>query len=146
MGYLRQAELKHRPSPTYMSKQLDIDDSMRTILVDWLVEVADEFGLSPQTLFAAVNHTDRFLSTMSVRRTKLQLIGITSILLASKYEEVYPPRMVDFYTIADRAYRMDQILKMEHVILRELRFDMGCVTVASFLDRFLGETFPAFYL
>lgn len=66
-----------------MKKQPDITNSMRAILVDWLVEVGEEYKLQNETLYLAVNYIDRFLSSMSVLRGKLQLVGTAAMLLAS---------------------------------------------------------------
>ena len=66
-----------------MKRQNDITTSMRCILVDWLVEVAEEYKLHRETLFLAVNYIDRFLSKISVLRGKLQLVGAASMFLAS---------------------------------------------------------------
>lgn len=66
-----------------MKKQPDITDDMRRILVDWLVEVADEYKLHTETLYLAVNYIDRFLSYMSVVRGKLQLVGTAAMFIAS---------------------------------------------------------------
>lgn len=71
-----------------MKKQPDITNSMRAILVDWLVEVGEEYKLQNETLHLAVNYIDRFLSSMSVLRGKLQLVGTAAMLLAS-YVPVY---------------------------------------------------------
>lgn len=76
-------QMKYRPKVHYMRKQPDITDSMRTILVDWLVEVGEEYKLRTETLYLAVNFLDRFLSCMSVLRGKLQLVGTAAMLLAS---------------------------------------------------------------
>ena len=81
--YMREQELKHRPKPGYMRKQPDITNSMRCILIDWLVEVAEEYKLHRETLFLAVNYIDRFLSQMSVLRNKLQLVGTACMFLAA---------------------------------------------------------------
>ena len=59
---------------------------MRGILIDWLVEVAEEYRLEAETLYLAVNYIDRFLSHVPVNRSKLQLVGVTCMLVASKYE------------------------------------------------------------
>lgn len=74
--------MRNRPKPSYMKKQQDITNSMRSILVDWLVEVSEEYKLHRETLFLAVNYIDRFLSQMSVQRSKLQLVGAASMFLA----------------------------------------------------------------
>eukprot|EP00039_Didymoeca_costata_P019638 m.338344 g.338344 ORF g.338344 m.338344 type:complete len:415 (-) comp18388_c0_seq1:1179-2423(-) len=136
-GYLRSIETKFRPKHGYMKKQKDINHGMRTILVDWLVEVAEEYKLNSHTLYIAVGYIDRFLSEMSVQRGKLQLVGVTSMLLASKYEEIYPPAVDEFVYITDNTYTQEQILKMENLVLKVLKFDMGAVTSYCFADRFL---------
>lgn len=96
-----QSDKNFKPKADYMKKQPDINDSMRTILVDWLVEVSEEYRLNGETLYLAVNYIDRFLSFMSVVRAKLQLVGATAILLASKFEEIYPPEVSEFVYICD---------------------------------------------
>lgn len=75
--------MRHRPKRQYMKKQPDITYNMRTILVDWLVEVAEEYRLQTETLYLAVNYIDRFLSYMSVVRAKLQLVGTSAMFIAS---------------------------------------------------------------
>lgn len=135
-GYLRTKELKYLPRANYMQKQPDITSSMRTILVDWLVEVADEYNLHTETLFLAVSYVDRFLSSMSVLRNKLQLVGTASLLIASKFEEIYPPEVKEFVYITDDTYTQKQVLKMEQVVLKILCFDMAAPTINYFLLRF----------
>lgn len=76
-------QLRCRSKPGYMSKQPDLTNCMRVILVDWLVEVAEEYKLCSETVYLAVNYLDRFLSCMSVLRGKLQLVGTAAILLAA---------------------------------------------------------------
>ena len=77
--------------------------------MDWLVEVAEEYKLHTETLFLSVNYIDRFLSKNNVVRGKLQLVGITAMLIASKYEEIYPPSVEDFVYISDNAYTREQV-------------------------------------
>lgn len=93
-----------------MRIQPDITNTMRAILVDWLVEVCDEFNLLPETLYIAVAYTDRYLSSVSVPRSKLQLVGVTSLYLASKFEEIYPPDIGEFAYITDDTYTKKQVL------------------------------------
>lgn len=92
-----------------MKKQSDINHSMRAILVDWLVEVAEEYKLLPQTLYLTINYIDRFLSVMSVLRGKLQLVGTACMLVAAKFEEIYPPDVSDFVFITDDTYTTKQV-------------------------------------
>ncbi|XP_054020643.1 cyclin-A1 [Dryobates pubescens] len=131
--YLREAEVRFRPKPYYMKKQPDITAGMRAILVDWLVEVGEEYKLRTETLYLAVNFLDRFLSCMSVLRGKLQLVGTAAILLAAKYEEIYPPEVNEFVYITDDTYTKRQLLKMEHLLLKVLAFDLTVPTINQFL-------------
>jgi cyclin A len=138
-SYLRQHELRHRPKPGYMKKQPDITPNMRSILIDWLVEVAEEYKLSRESLFLSVNYIDRFLSQMSVLRGKLQLVGAASMFLAAKFEEIYPPDVAEFVYITDDTYTKKQVLRMEHLILKVLSFDVAVPTANCFCERFLRE-------
>ncbi|OWK61553.1 Cyclin-A1 [Lonchura striata] len=135
--YLREAELRFRPKPFYMKKQPDITTGMRAILVDWLVEVGEEYKLRTETLYLAVNFLDRFLSCMSVLRGKLQLVGTAAILLAAKYEEIYPPDVDEFVYITDDTYTKKQLLRMEHLLLKVLGFDLTAPTINQFLLQYI---------
>ena len=92
-----------------MAKQPDVSNGMRAILIDWLVEVAEEFRLDPQTLYLTISTVDRFLSCMSVMRSKLQLVGTACMYLASKFEEIYPPELAEFSFITDDTYSKIQV-------------------------------------
>lgn len=135
--YLREMEEKTRPKAGYMKKQPDITTSMRAILVDWLVEVGEEYKLQNETLYLAVNYIDRFLSSMSVLRGKLQLVGTAAMLLASKFEEIYPPEVAEFVYITDDTYTRKQVLRMEHLVLKVLSFDLAAPTINQFLTQYI---------
>ena len=122
MYYMRHLEKTNRPKASYMRKQSDITPSMRSILVDWLVEVSEEYRLQPESLYLAVNYTDRFLSQMSVLRGKLQLVGTASMYVAAKYEEITPPDVSEFVFITDDTYTKKQVLRMEHLLLKACIF------------------------
>jgi len=137
LTYMRQEELENRAKPNYMKKQQDITGSMRSILVDWLVEVSEEYKLNVETLYLAVNYTDRFLSQMSVLRGKLQLVGTAGMYIAAKYEEISPPDVTEFVYITDDTYTKKQVLRMEHLLLKVLDFRMNTPTINCFLTHFL---------
>jgi len=136
-NYFRSNEVKYAINPTYMSKQPDVNFKMRSILVDWLVEVHYKFRLMPETLYLTVNIIDRFLMETQVPRDKLQLIGVTAMVIASKYEEIYAlPTIGDFVYICDDAYDAKEILIMENVILNAINFNLSCPTPFHFLHRY----------
>jgi cyclin B len=123
-------------SPTYMSRQEDINEKMRAILIDWLVEVHLKFKLVPESLYLTVNLIDRYLEKEQVNRQKLQLAGVTAMLIACKYEEIYAPEVRDFVYITDKAYTREEILQMEFHILSTLDFSISSPSSYRFLERF----------
>ncbi|PIN15384.1 G2/Mitotic-specific cyclin A [Handroanthus impetiginosus] len=138
--YLHKMEMeaKRRPSADYLNKvQNDVTANMRGVLIDWLIEVAEEYKLLPETLFLTVSYIDRYLSTNAINRQRLQLLGVSSMFIASKYEEISPPDVEDFCYITDNTYTKQEIVKMEADVLKSLRFEMGNFTVKMFLGRFI---------
>jgi len=120
-------------------KQPNINESMRCILVDWLIEVHYKFKLFPETLYLTVNILDRFLKEIKETVTKrdLQLVGVTALLVSAKYEEMYVPELRDLTYICDGAYTEAKILRMEEKILKTLNYNVTVPTPHTFLIRFL---------
>jgi len=114
--------VKISSKPLYIDLQFDINRKMRAILIDWLIDVHCKFKLVPATLYLTVNSIDRFLSLQIMVRQKLQLLGISSMLLASKYEEIYAPETRDFVYISDNAYSKEDIFNMEILICTTLDY------------------------
>lgn len=122
----------------YMQTQEDLNNKMRSILVDWLVEVHHKFKLYPATLWLCVNILDRFLTKVPVKRGRLQLVGIAAFFIACKFEEVYPPEAKDFVHITDNAYSRQEMLAMESDILNALNYEILVPTGFNFLSRYLN--------
>ncbi|RDA84644.1 hypothetical protein CP532_5730 [Ophiocordyceps camponoti-leonardi (nom. inval.)] len=133
--YLRDLEVKSIPNPQYMSHQDDLEWKTRGILIDWLIEVHTRFHLLPETLFLAVNIIDRFLSEKVVQLERLQLVGITAMFIASKYEEVLSPHVENFKRIADNGFSEAEILSAERFVLSTLNYDLSYPNPMNFLRR-----------
>uniref|UniRef100_A0A804N1Y9 Cyclin-A1-1 n=1 Tax=Zea mays TaxID=4577 RepID=A0A804N1Y9_MAIZE len=128
---------KKRPSTDFMETiQKDVNPSMRAILIDWLVEVAEEYRLVPDTLYLTVNYIDRYLSGNEISRQRLQLLGVACMLIAAKYEEICAPQVEEFCYITDNTYFRDEVLDMEASVLNYLKFEMTAPTAKCFLRRF----------
>lgn len=134
--WTRVLESRYCASANYMSAQPDINEKMRAILVDWMVDVHLKFGLSHETLFLAVSTLDRYLSREPVTSQRLQLVGITAMLIASKVEEVYPPEVKDLVYIADNSYTKEEVIETEKRMLAALEFEMSPPSSLRFLTRF----------
>lgn len=133
-AYLRDLEKCYCVKTNYLHGQ-EITGKMRAILIDWLCQVHHRFRLLQETLYMTVSIIDRFLQVHPVSRSKLQLVGVTSMLLASKYEEMYAPEVSDFVYITDNAYTRADIKQMECVILKALDFRLGKPLCLHFLRR-----------
>ena len=132
--YLISLEYKKRINPNYMLNQNDINEKMRMILIDWLIEVHLKFKLLPETLFLTINFIDRYLQNNQTKRDKLQLIAVSSLLIACKYEEIYPPEISSFVYITDNAYKKEDILNYEIKILEDLEYDLTYPTIHRYLE------------
>ncbi|XP_033962007.1 G2/mitotic-specific cyclin-B2-like isoform X2 [Pseudochaenichthys georgianus] len=133
-SYLHVLEVEQAVRPDYM-QHYEITERMRALLVDWLVQVHSRFQLLQETLYLTVAVMDRFLQVQPVSRRKLQLVGVTAMLVACKYEEMYAPEVADFAYITDNAFTKAQILVMEQLILRALNFELGRPLPLHFLRR-----------
>ena len=124
-------------NPGYLSTQPEVHEKMRTILIDWFVDVALKFKLHLETYFLAVNIVDRYLSAATVPRTQLQLVGITAVWIAAKYEEMWAPTVGECVSITANTYSRDEILKMERTVLATLQFKLTVPTCYQLLARLL---------
>ena len=116
--------LKFKPKLGYMELQNDINEQMRAILIDWLIEVHYRFSLKNETLFQTVWIIDTFLSYKQITRAKLQLLGIASLLISCKFQEIYYPQLKEFIDITDGAYEKNELIEMENNILKILNFNI----------------------
>ncbi|TWW66760.1 G2/mitotic-specific cyclin-B1 [Takifugu flavidus] len=132
--YLRQLEVEQNVRSAYLNGQ-EVTGNMRAILIDWLVQVNLKFRLLQETMYMTVGIIDRFLQDHPVPKKQLQLVGVTAMFLASKYEEMYPPEISDFAYVTDSAYTTAQIRDMEMTILRVLKFKLGRPLPLQFLRR-----------
>ncbi|CZT48269.1 probable G2/mitotic-specific cyclin-B1 [Rhynchosporium secalis] len=133
--YLKKLEVDTKPNAEYMEHQEDLEWKMRGILIDWLIEVHTRFHLLPETLFLAVNIIDRFLSTKVVQLDRLQLVGVTAMFIASKYEEVLSPHVANFRHVADDGFSEAEILSAERFVLTALNYDLSYPNPMNFLRR-----------
>jgi len=119
-----------------MEHQTELTCDMRSVLVDWLVEVQESFELNHETLYSAVRLVDLYLSHTTVNKENLQLVGTTAMLISSKFEERCPPCVDDFLYICDDAYTRHDLIRMEMSILKAVDFDIGLPLSYSFLRRY----------
>ncbi|XP_050233874.1 cyclin-A2-1 isoform X2 [Mercurialis annua] len=131
------SETENLSLANYMSIQTEITPKMRGILINWLIEVHLRFELMSETLYLMVILLDQYLCQIPIKKNEMQLVGLTALLLASKYEDSWPPRIKDLLSISAESYTRDQMLLMEKLILKKLKFRLNAPTPYVFLLRFL---------
>ena len=134
-NYMRELEVKYSPKPNYIDLQPQLKWHHRSELLDWLIQVHERFQLLPETLYLAVNIMDRFLSKKIATLNRFQLVGITALFIACKYEEINCPTLEDIIYILDNEYTREDILQAESFMINTLNFEISWPGPMSFLRR-----------
>ncbi|KAF7373167.1 MFS domain-containing protein [Mycena sanguinolenta] len=128
-------QLTTLPSPNYMSSQPTLTWSMRALLNDWLLQVHGRFHLLPETLFLCTHLLDRFLCLRVASPSKLQLLGLACLLIASKFEETVSPAIVNFTAISGDAFTAAEMRDAERHVLKTLEWDVSWMGPMHWLRR-----------
>ena len=124
------------PYPDYSKiiSQKEINEQMRSILIDWIIDVHFKFNFTDETLFMTVLIIDRYISYKSISKKKFQLLGITALLISCKHEEIILPKIEDFIYITDNAYVKEDVFDMENDILDILNFNLIAPSPIKFYE------------
>ena len=123
-----------KPKIGYMNMQKEINEQMRAILIDWIIEVHFQFNLRQETLYMTIWIIDTYLSFHFISRKKLQLLGISCLLISCKSEEIYFPHQNKFIEVTDGAYTKDEMIVMENEVLKQLNFNIIFPTSNDFYN------------
>ena len=115
---------KFKPEYNYMNSQNEINEQMRSILVDWIIDVHGKFGFTDETLYMTVLIIDRYSSIKKITRNEYQNLGISALMISCKHEEINVPKVEDFIYITDNAYNKEEVFNMEQNILNGLNYDL----------------------
>ncbi|GAB6026758.1 G1/S-specific cyclin-E1, variant 3 [Chamberlinius hualienensis] len=120
------------------SRHPSLQARMRSILLDWIIEVCEVYRLHRETYYLAMDFLDRYLAAnVNIPKQQLQLIGITCLFIAAKLEEIYPPKLNDFSYVTDGACTEKEILMQELIILKSLKWNLTALTVNGWLNIFM---------
>ena len=119
---------------SYFLNQPEINEKMRAILIDWLIDVNNKFCFKEETLFITINIIDNYLSQKKIKRCNLQLLGVTALFIACKQNEIIFRRLKEYAYITDNAYDINDILNMEIEILKTLNFNILFPSSLTFFE------------
>lgn len=126
---------KFKINKNYMKEcQNSINVKMRGILVDWLIEIHSQFNLKRKTLFQTIYIIDLYLSYKAIEKNQFQLLGVASLFIASKMNEIYWPEIEKYVGISDNAFTIQELIKMELDIMKVIKFDILAPTAEEFFD------------
>ncbi|XP_008474143.1 G2/mitotic-specific cyclin-B3-like [Diaphorina citri] len=114
----------------------NINAEMRSVLVDWMVEVQETFELNHETLYLAVKLVDLYLGKVVCSRLNLQLLGATAIFVSSKFDDRIPPQLSDLEYICSHTYSIQDLKDMEIKLVTAIGFDLGIPLSYRFLRRY----------
>lgn len=135
--YLYKLEDQQPVYPDHLANQQEVSYKMRAVLMDWINEVHLQFHLAPETFHMAVAIIDRYLQVAkNTKRKYLQLVGVTALFIATKYEELFPPAIGDFVFITDDTYTGREIRQMELQMLKSIDYNLSRPLPIHFLRRF----------
>lgn len=143
---MKDSECERVVDADYFSHQSTIRPKVRTSIINWMVEVHKKLKMHTDTLFTAVELMDLFLSRVDFDRTKLQVLCCTTLLIAAKSEEIYPPAIDDLVYISKDSFTAKDIKEVEMLVLNTLDFRVNPVHSSYFMKRFLRLTNGDTYL
>ena len=136
---MKEEEQAKKVNPNYLSEvqsSKEVKDTSRAFLVEWIIDVHRKFRLVPETLYVTVYLIDRFLSLKQIKKSQLHILGVTSLLISTKYEEIYPPELKDLLSVSENKFTRHEVLMMERDMLLTLQFDVMAPSAYRFLERF----------
>lgn len=120
---MRKEEFELKVNADYLTQvqiPTEVKDTSRAFLIEWIIDVHRKFRLKPETLYVTVYIIDRFLSLSQIKKSQLHILGVTSLLISTKYEEIYPPELKDLLTVSENKFTKKEVLEMELKILKTL--------------------------
>lgn len=120
---------------TKSSDSTEVTLEMRKILVKWILQVAEKFKANQETVHISIQIIDYILvfSHKKITKTNFQLLGISSLFVASKYNEIYTPEAKKYVYVCDGLYTLEDLFGMESYILTLTSFNLQFPTLGNFM-------------
>lgn len=137
-AHYRSIEAKYLPDPNYMDFQSNFTAQSRILTLNWILNIHFHYKMSSETLFLTANIFDRFFACYeNIALDKVHLVAVTSLFIASKYEEIKCMTTDHLIKVTRGMYTKEEILHMERAILKALDFNLTIASVHVFLKRYM---------
>ena len=120
----------------YIFQQSHINTKMRAILIDWIIEINFHCNFNQKTLFNTIYIIDAYLSKNNIETKYFQLLGLASLVISCKENEIVYPDLNTFLHMTNDAYKIYQLINMENKIIKSLNYDFLTPTSDEFFDLF----------
>lgn len=114
--------------------QSEMNPKLRAVLINWMLQVHQKFSLRLQTFFTAVNLFDRYCSQVAVPIKKFQLLAITVLFIASKFEEVRPPKLSCLLSVSENHFLREEVFQLEGEIMQAIHFKVSTSSPLQLLE------------
>ena len=131
--------IKKEINPLYLKEiGCEITPEIRTMVVDWLIELHQIFDFRERTLFITVQILDKYLSKKMISFEDLQLLAITALNIGSKQEEVEYPILDNYITVSGDILTKEELISMENKVLSVINYKIVTPTVLDFFEIMSG--------
>ncbi|NP_001243936.1 cyclin D [Bombyx mori] len=123
----------------FQNVQIDIQPFMRKVVTTWMLEVCEEQQCEEQVFPLAVSYMDRFLAQRAISRQQLQLLAVTTMLLASKFRQCHPLSVDLLCAYTDNSVYPHEVRQWEIMLLQRLNWQLSVATAFDFVEPFLAR-------
>ena len=135
-------ELENRNYVPFPLENHKIDSDIRTKMIDWMLEVLGAYNSEIFTFNLSVQIMDLYISKCKsvLSNNDVHLIGIVSMFIASKMEDICPIRMSHVRTkISHGKFSEKDIRKKEKMVLEALNFEVLTTSTSDFIKTFIYD-------
>lgn len=138
-NFMKTKEIESVVDAGYLSRQREVNFSDRMVMVDYIIEIQNVMKLSMNTVYLAITYIDKLLALVIVNESDFQLVGLITLLIASKMEDLHS-KAINARIIArlmSLPVDIDRIVDTERAMLETSFFKMGLLTRYNYVEKLM---------